>query len=786
VQESIAVPREGYGPELSALLVSRQWFIIAISFLGIALGVLPRIAQWTLLSPIERLIEITAVALFVVGAVLRRRTIGLWILVSSVSLYVIPALTDSQVPVNVSLLSSTVAMIVFAAATLLPRIPALIVIVVIPIAVHVMWLVLGSGGLEGWYGWTLVFQRIVSGFLLLMAWQYLYRESLLQDTRYFVDREQWESALQERARRDVRREVTSRVHEGNLNVHRALLAGASPQSNEFREHLRSMSELAQQAMYDTSNDDIDAVDVSELAPALRSVLGEKARLHVDPESCPIAVPSHQYQALRSAALEIARNEVDHGAATQFWLTWTTSPRGLTVTVQVPGGGKHRDYGLPGMGRSRILGADLLAVGGSFSEDRRATGMHYEVTIPLWGDFVGRRTKASSDMSSAGEGNYFGKARLLLTAAIMGGVLIAPVYAWGLILSGMDSPPIVILSVMMAVPMLWIAMTRQRLRPNAAIFSIVIPAAVPWVSMAASTDWTQDLALGRLVSLASYAVFIIGIWSNLAILCAGFILWGGGVITSLLLSEGLEGSEALSGVPTSILGIIPVAILLFFNARRYARVSETMELAADTAARLQAQSRATAEVRRQFGSLLEEDVDLVERIISEGSLTRDTRNQILVMDGRIRAAILVDPISDGGFSTLAYDVVSRAAEMNAPVSVRAIQSSDDVRPLPAKLVGDLVSIVAINQGQVPTMYGFTNGHVDHLIVTVDCAAATDAGFSVGDVLKYADAELTVESLHENEGSTDRCRIHLSRTSAQAHEELRISEDASTAAVHDPRT
>ncbi len=778
--------REGYGPELSALIASRQWFIIAISYLGIVFGVLPRIAQWSLLSPLDRLIEIAAVALLIVGTLMRRQTIGLWLLVSSVSLYFVSALSASPVPVSVSLLSSTVAMLVFAAATLLPRIPALVVIVVVPVVIQLVWLEFGSGGLEGWYGWTLVLQRIVSGLLLLMAWQYLYRESLRQDTRYFIDRQQWELALHERARHDVRRSLTGRVHEGNLNVHRALLAGVQPQSDEFTGYVQSMRALAADTARDTADYDMDSTDIIDLAPALRAILGDKARIHVDSESLPVTVPLNEYQALRSAALEIVRNEVEHGGAVQFWLTWSTSPRGLTVAVQSPDASATRGFGLPGLGRSRILGLDLAAVGGSLVEDRRIGGMHYEVTVPLWGDVASRRSSAWSGTSSEGDSNYFGKARLLMSAAIMGGVVIAPVYSLGLLASGVNSTAIQILSIMMAVSVLWIAISRQQLRPSAAIFSIVIPAAVPWVSIAASTDWTQDPALGRLVSLASYAIFIIGIWSNLAILCIGFGLWAGGVFTLLVMSEGLVWRGILSGVPTSMLGIIPVAILLFFNARRYSQVSETLRQASDLATRVQARSRATAEIRRQFGSLLEEDVDLVQRIIDEGSLTDDTRHEVLIMDARVRADILVDPVFDGAMAKLAYEVVYRAAELNVPVTVRAIQSSDDLRPLAPGLVVDLVSIVSNMHVQVPTIYGFSNGHVDHLILTVDRAAATQAGFSVGDVVKYADAELTVERLDESEGSTERCRIHVSRTSAQAHEEMRIPEDSSAASVHDPRT
>jgi hypothetical protein len=768
MNQRISTDVTGNGPEMSALLVSRQWFFIAMTFLAVVVGSLADLSDWGQLSNFERGITVTAVALFVAGIAFRRSIPGLWLLVLAATTYFSNIFIADQTLVSPSMLSSSVAIVVFAFATLLPRGPAIAAIITFPIVMQVTWLEFGGAGLEGWYGWLLVTQRILSGFIVLFAWRHLVRESQLQDGRYFHAQRQWETALQMRMREEARRTFANRVHEVNLNVHRVLLSGGDPSSPGFQQHLASMQSLAKSTREEFADPDSQSVTPENLSSLIRSAFTGDEELRMESRETVEGVPSIEYDILRSAIFELVRNECHHGAARKFVLKWRVDYRGLTVVLTASGGGRLRQPALPGMGRSRTLGVDLVSIGGTLTEKIQGSETVYKVTIPLRKQQDLDRRSFGQDQTAPSSSSYFSKSRLLLSAAIVGGVLMAPIYALLLFLSGTASFAVAILGMAMAVPIIWIVVRREQLRPSAGIFSMIIPAAVPWVSIAVSAGLIADPGLARLVSLASYAVFLIGIWSNVYVLATGFIIWASGVFVLVTTIDGLPWQDVLSAMPTSILGILPIGALLFIYSRRYAKVSETMSAISHEIARENARSAASAEVQKSFAVLLQDNADLVGQIMKQGFVDERSRREIRIMDARLRAAIFVDTLASGGLSALASDVVSGAAERGTPITVRAIQSSADQRPVSQDVARRLISMAVNTHGETPTIYGFTNGEVDHLVLGVDVSAATREGLSVGDSVEIGDVSLTVELDDDPQREVQRCLIHIERPCVGATE------------------
>ena len=769
MNQRISTNGTGQGPEMSALLISRQWFFIAMTFLAVVVGSLVDLNDWGQLSNLERGVKVAAVALFIAGVLFRRTVAGLWLLVAAATTYFSNIFVTDQTVVSPSMLSSSVAIVVFAFGMLLPKKPAIVAIIFFPIAMQVIWLEFGGAGLDGWYGWLLVTQRILSGFIVLFAWQYLVRESQLQDALYFQAQRQWESALQMRMREEARRALANRVHEVNLNVHRVLLAGGDPASPGFRQHLASMQSLAKSTREEFGDPDTQPVTPEDFASLIRSAFIGDEELIMESQETVEGVPSVEYDVLRSAIFELVRNECHHGGSRRFVLKWRADYRGLTVVLTASGGDRSRQPSLPGLGRSRTLGVDLESVGGTLTEKCHENETTYKVTIPLRKQQEPDRPSPGQISTAPSSASYFSKSRLLLSAAVVGGVLLAPIYALLLFLSGTASFAVAILGMAMAVPIIWIVVRREQLRPSAGVFSIIIPAAVPWVSTAVSASLISDPGLARLVSLASYAVFLIGIWSNVYVLAIGFIVWASGVFILVTTIDGLPWQDVLSAMPTSILGILPIGALLFIYSRRYAKVSETMSAISHVVARENARSTASVEVQKSFAALLQENADLVDRIMKQGFVDEQSRREILIMDARLRAAIFVDTSVSGGLSALASDVVSGAAERNTPITVRAIQSSPDRRPVSPEVARKLIAMAVNTHGDAPTIYGFTNGEVDHLVLGVDVSAVHGEGLSVGDSVEMGDVTLTVESDEDPQREVHRCLIHIERPCVGATDE-----------------
>lgn len=339
---------------------------------------------------------------------------------------------------------------------------------------------------------------------------------------------------------------------------------------------------------------------------------------------------------------------------------------------------------------------------------------------------------------------FNKARLLVSAPLSGQVLGGSLYAVMLFTAARGAGQVAaVMSVVAVVITMVIVVRRNRVRGWRSAVAILVPAIVPWVLLMNPLDCSQAAVVSAVVNLTGFAVMIIAAWTSFRAGAAGLIVWGSGTI---LLSFGTGTGCGSSLYVTLLNSLVALPIILsvsYAGARAFSAAQERSARIRQVEIAEHSRSRASIDLNQHLKSIVDLAMKDLNAIAQGAELDDERRAALEAVDSRIRAAIQVDPQSDGAFAVWAQALVEEAAAVGVRVDVSGLGSSSRQAQLPIQVQRLVYSVLVDRGAGVPRLRAFTDDVVDVLSVAVDRGAIARAGLRVPSTLRFEDVMIELE-------------------------------------------
>jgi hypothetical protein len=597
--------------------------------------------------------------------------------------------------------------VAFVGGMLVPPRFAIAGAIVLPVLVHIAWSAAPEDviatGYAAWDGWIPPIQTAVMLLLVNAVWWRLRNFATAMDVEYRHSVDDLEGALAESERQAALRRAAIVIHESLLNSIRAALATGNVDSSRLSARSLSDAVLATPVL--------PPQDASMIGPAIAETAEVPITFdYAGPDKAELDPAT--FEAVRAAVVELVRNDVRYGDTVVAHIQAECHDGQLTVSC--PGRLLEVDPLKSGLGVRTAVRDSLEAIGASVEQ----TGERVTIRVPLMP--TAAPLKASESV--------FARSRGLMTAFLGAMALSGVLYFVAAITSGARSWPVyaaTVLALIAGVTVVMLTLRSGRLPAGVAASLALIPALVPWLFAAGVTavcSAAPEISASA-VNVTGFAVIGIALWSRWWVMAPTLGLWVAGM---LVLIERSEPSCSAGYVQPLINSVVVMPLFVagtLIAARAYSRASlerETVELARlREAISLQAQT--------ETNSRLKDLVDQVTHDLSEvargGQVDREFARRLRLSEGRIRAAVQVDPVLAGGFNSFASMLVETLAARGIVTDVKLLEASDDRRPLPAEFAEILTRAAS---GGHAAIAAFQDGEADYLTISAPASDVPWAG------------------------------------------------------------
>ena len=679
---------------VNGLYEVRRWLILLLLSEAWLFAALAGIARWTALPTSDRAVLVTGLVLIILGWILSRRPVGLWLVTGAPVCLMVATLLNSGDLASGQWIALGVSTghVAYAIVLLAPRNVGLAAVIGAPILLAVLWsrrptnVVPGALDVAG--GWISVVSLLASAGILWFVWNGLLNQARADDMRLqaLSDRVDKEVAAQERSR--LWRQTAVTLHERLLSTLRYIL-----QTDAIdQEGLRQLADLSEGHASQT-----DLADEVRQATAARVAAGI---VRVDPAALEMPISDETRTAVRAAIVECALNAVLHGGATDVHVTGRVDNGTACYEISDDGHGIDASS-RPGLGWTATLGEGLATVGGTWAISRVKDRTVVTIYVPT----------TAVDRSAAFIEDGFQQGRALISAPLMAFGLVGIAYV---VIAGLSSPqgwPLIGVSVVATLAA--VVLVARRCTPGLLSSTAVIAglAAVPWLMTAAQPPADQAAAITAGVTTAGYALIAVGVWSRWWQWVIGLAAWAIGVLNvASVAAEG--GALPIIVALVNCLIIVPVVVVVAsIGSRRYQRAQAALAIERDTVQREALRANSAALIDQHLSACVAQADGIIADLARGASLDDDLRHQVLCLEGLIRATIQVDPVDSGEFTRVAARLVNAAFRVSVPARVGTLVSSPDATPLDPDLVRVLEGLIGA-YGLV-TVRSFNDGRDDHL-------------------------------------------------------------------------
>ena len=740
--------------EMGALQSTRRWLMIVGTCAWITTTLLIVRYQWAQLSAGEHVLVMLGSCIFIAAIALCRHQYCLWLFPIGQLCFLVCAFIAPQSSPNwlaITTLSSWLAYFLIGLTSrkvgfsLIP-IGALITIVAWKSGASIVV----PGALEVFGGWVVFAQSIGGAAALWWAWNTLKDEARDGDARTEdLERETVRSLeLQERAR--VWRQGATRVHESVLNTIRYVLLTQNLDRGRLKEEISlasSSRNLRISAQGSTVQDLVDEVALIGFEGNILEIQGSIPDLYLE---------SEVYHTLRAALVEVLRNQIHHAVEKNIALSISVSSQSELV-INFFGGMQQGEKSPPSIGRSTVLGSALIEIGARYrqgiDDHGRGTSM---IVIP-----VANLTPNASDNQFLGF-PPFDKARLIVTAPLAAMSVIGSIYfiremtkdggfaEWGGLfgLAGIAMVAILVLR-------------RRQVNPWIGALIVLVPAVIPFFELQTEFECSQSGLMSPILTMSGYAVMVIAAWSGRWTGVLGLAIWSFGGFT-LVMRFPSNCRDSVSLALLNGLIVLPLILIVsFIGAKAYRNAADRTRAVRQLDVIERSRAAAAEDLNAQLDEAVSSTLDLLERLANGAELSDQLKTKLEVEDGRIRSAVQVDPGRHGAFAVLMRTLVEEVSELGIRTNVKALVSSDDIRPIDSKVERLLYQLLVANQAQGTQAHAFTDGVEDHLVLTVSRSSLRAAGLRPGERRITGDLIVQVEEGESGAQAGGKYAVILSR-------------------------
>ena len=356
---------------------------------------------------------------------------------------------------------------------------------------------------------------------------------------------------------------------------------------------------------------------------------------------------------------------------------------------------------------------------------------------------------------------FNKGRLLVTAALAGNALGGISFLIYLLADqGAKAIPTVIVGVAGSVIAFVIVVRRVRLRTSWAIAIIVIPAILPWLLLSQDLGCRQALILSPILNIAGFCVMVIAAWATRAAGIVGLLTWGvGGVLIALRMPSDCRQFMTVALV-NSLVSLPVIIAVTYAGTAAYERSRRRAMEIRQREIRERGRALAAVDINTELQDIVHEAVTLIGAISEGAVVDRSMREQLLLVDGRVRAHMQVDPLGAGAFAVLAKSIVDSASERGVIVTVKGINSSADQRAIESSALDVVYRLVDAADKRL-SIQVISNGQEDFLSIRLSARALSSTALTSGTAHPFGDCLLDVDLSEADEGKTQTATVVLSR-------------------------
>ena len=729
-------PADLVGPGLGALRATRQWLMVLLVTVVTLAGAIAALSVWPALSGVEHALVALTVVATPIAVRLSGRTSRLWalplaVLPLTLAAVLVPTGSPPWVPMPNAASYPTLLLIL-----LTGRWTGLAIAVAGPAGLAGIWSLrptnVVAGPLPLFGGWAAVLQMLATTLAVWWAWNTLVREARAADAEYALQERNAARAVVLQERAATWRQAATRVHESVLNTIRYVLSAGDPDRG------RLALEIADDVVATRSPGRAAAPTVPELVGAVLAESPSQVRVEVLAEPPAVGLDPDVFDAVRAASVELTRNSLRHGGASRVMLTATVDAEGSLVVTVTDNGTGLESGSIPGIGLGTVAAASLAAVGGHCRLETASDGGVEAVVV------VPRVRAVEAGPPVPGTPSPLLQGRLLVTAALAGACAVGIVYFVRLALIGSATDRwAALLGIVGSVTAVLLVVRRRRIPGVAGLLLILAPAAVPWLLLGEAYPCGSVPGISAVLGISGFAAVTLAAWSGAVPAVVGGTVWAlGGLL--LVLSFPATCRESVSLALLHSVVVMPVLLSVSSaGATAYRRARRRTETSRQHEITEQSRAEAAVDINRQLNQAVTAALSLLRDVAAGAPLDDGMRRRLEIADGRIRAAIQVDPKASGGFARLAMSLVDDAAAHGIPVNVRALGSSSDPRPLPAPVRRLLTGALRTAGRRTPVLQVFTDGHDDHLALSVEVAAVSAAGLVLGSTASFDDVTIEVE-------------------------------------------
>lgn len=691
-------------------------------------------------------IVIVAGVLAVAGVAWRRRNGGAWLSLAAIALVVLMGIASPGTRVD-ALVMGTYS-VVFLAVLITSRPWGLawigVGVLAMSFVVSRSDLFVEVGTLEVNVGTVAVVQMVVAGTWLWWAWHATLDQAAVRDARA-AEQEQViadATALQERTR--AWRDTITRTHETILNDLRYVLRSPGIDHERLREQLLTTRDRRAQpprgGVVLAGGEDLGGLET-----ALRAEFGGILDVQVRAgESVAVRVSE-----IEPILREIVRNIARHSDARRIDVIVDDANGGLRVTVEDDGSTPAATAGIPGIGRSVVVGEALAAQGARLDEEPHRS----VITLPRGG---------APTFTSPGRTLPLLFAVILVASALGGSVQFL------LLLAGASLSYLPASLAACAITALGVVTVLNGRTVGLAVVApaALFAAAVPWGLAAAEPVCAEPPLVLTTINLSLNAFFAILLWASSR--------WSWLLVAPAL--AGVLALELLPGVGCPLQGVdvllssailIPAALLLsWLSGRSASRWEREDRQRWETEIAEMARADADLDLARVLGDSIDKAWTLMWEIAEGEELDDTQRRRLRTVESSIRSSLQADPRTSGGFVMAARLVVAAAAAQEVPVHVRALRGSTDPRLLDAGLVAKLIRMVVVEPDAGTSIHVFFDGYDDYLTITLPAVMAARSGFVPGWSEQTGGCSIDVEYVGAEHGPSAEVTVIVSRAASIA--------------------
>ncbi|MGE3811663.1 MAG: hypothetical protein AB7I24_08950 [Candidatus Nanopelagicales bacterium] len=738
----------GPGYETRALLTTRRAMIVTgCAALMVALVIIGAYV-WPSITAVERGLLVLAVAVSTTGCFLGRDPRGLVLAVSGLAILLL-LVASSPSDVEWLPLVVLVAYPAYFTAILVPVRAAPWVAVGAGILLAALWASrptnVVSGALQVYGGWVSVAQVVLGTLGIGLAWRLLLTQAEAADERAALvsGRRRLTESARERAR--AWRAAVLRVHESVLNTIRYVLAVDAVDADRLRQEIEV--DLSPPA----GGPGRDQRPAADLVAAMRDDEILVRRVRIVGAVPAVSVAAASWEVLRAALVELGRNAVLHGGAQNVDVSMAVPASGMLIIHVSDDGAGYEEGAWPGVGMGTVLSAVTTDLRGS-----------WEIGIGPHGGAAVRIAVPLSAEEVATAPGAFDQGRLLVTAPLAAQSLVGFLFVLALVQIGQKQDTYGGIAAAIAiVTTVGVVVRRRLLGRSAAALLMLAPAAAPWLLVTSQWRCEETSTVAPILNLTGFCLLAVAAWSRLWPGVLGIAVWAAGALALTLEFPG-HCRDAVSLALLNSLLAIPVLLLSIWVALRAYQRAEVRRAQERRAAEAEAtRALVAADLDASLHGAVAEAVDLLAGVAGTGGADEAARHRLRLLDGRIRAALQVDPRAGGALPDVVRSVVEEAARRGSPVVVRALASSGDRRPLPSAVGALLVELVDVGDGPPATVQAFTDGEEDHLSFVVAPDRLDACGLRPGEQRLLGDVVVEVEDLAEPADGSTRLSVLVSR-------------------------